>query len=72
MVRLPTLKNQNTYEDLIKMYTIYQKGEAATEQESLALSTFEDMMFSIYDKNRENGGRLSDDRKEKYISFYSR
>ena len=35
------------------MYIIYQKGEAATEQESLALSTFEDMMFSIYDKNRE-------------------
>lgn len=46
-------ENKISYEDLIKMYTIYQKGEAATEQESLALSTFEDMMFSIYDKNRE-------------------
>ena len=36
------------------------------------ISTFEDMMFSVYDKNRENEGKISDDRKEKYISFYSR
>lgn len=41
------------YEELIRMYYIYQKGESATDQEASELSKFKEKMYTLYDEHRE-------------------
>ena len=45
--------NEISYREFINMYNIYQKGESATEQETLELSKFKEKLYSLYDEHRE-------------------
>ena len=42
-----------SYEELIRMYYIYQKGEYVAEHDALELSKFKEKMYSLYNKHRE-------------------
>lgn len=42
-----------SYEELIRMYYIYRKGESATEHESKELSRFKEKMYNLYNERRE-------------------
>jgi len=42
-----------SYEELIRMYYIYRKGESATEHESKELSRFKEKMYNLYNEHRE-------------------
>ena len=42
-----------SYEELIRMYYVYRKGESATEHESKELSSFKEKMYNLYNKHRE-------------------
>lgn len=41
------------YEEFIKMFYVYQKGESVTEQEAAELSEFKEKMYKLYDNHRE-------------------
>ena len=42
-----------SYEELIRMYLVYQKGTTATKEEESQLSKFKEKMYKLYDEHRE-------------------